>query len=308
MSNTQITSLPTPTSIGLSTSRIPVTPGSLLNSRYSSEAVISPDGKRVAFTLWSFIADEAKRQGRIWTVDTAQVNGHIAEPKPLTKGPKTSNSPRWSPDGKQIAYIAVVGEGEQAKAQLHMISAEGGEGRQVCTMPNGISAPSWSTDGTRIAFLSLEGEVPKTDPLVVVPARHQRLWTVHVESDTPYPVTPDGLTVWEYAWSRDSQQAARSYSIKPDENGWYAGQIGLVNAGGGAVRQMTQLKVPASSLAWSPDGTQLAYISGDWSDRGQGGFLRAPNGLPRREVRRGGSPRDREVPCLGGDRPEAVEV
>ncbi len=250
---------------------VPITPGATLHMSIPDDAVLSPDGKHIAFTVWERMGTEVKRQGRIWLVDTLVADGGVSEPKPLLKGPKSSSVPVWSPDSKRLAYIAVVGEGDKVQVQLHSMSLEGNQVRQMCTMPNGVSEPSWSPDGKHIAFLSYEGERPHPDPLVIAPARHKRLWTLHIESDRPTPVTPEGLTVWEYTWSPDSQQFALYYSIKPDENGWYAGQIGLVASGGGAVRQMTQLTMQASSLAWSPDGTQLAYISGDWSDRGQGG-------------------------------------
>ena len=243
----------------------------MLHLRIPDDAALSPDGKHVAFTVWERVGTEVKRQGRIWLVDTLIADDGVSEPKPLLKGPKSSSVPVWSPDSQRLAYIAVVGEGDRAQLQLHTMSVEGNQVRQMCIMPNSVIEPSWSPDGKHIAFLSYEGEKPNPDPLIFVPARHQRLWTLHIESDRPVPITPDGLTVWEYTWSPDSKQFALYYSIKPDENGWYAGQIGLVAAGGGAVRQMTHLTMQASSLAWSSDGVQLAYISGDWSDRGQGG-------------------------------------
>ncbi len=249
----------------------PFVPGTGLHMRIPDEAVLSPDGKHVAFTIWERLGNEPKRQGRIWLVDTVLAESGISEPRPLLKGPNSSSTPRWSPNGKSIAYVSTVGEGEKALSQLYVMAADGSLAHQICTMPNGVSDPLWSPDGNYIAFLSYEGEAPSTDPLVVRPARCQHLWTVHIAGDRPTPVTPDGLTVWEYTWSPDSQRFALYYSIKPDENGWYAGQIGLVASLGGAVRQMTQLTMQASSLAWSPDGHKLAYISGDWSDRGQGG-------------------------------------
>ncbi len=274
MNNSKIIALPARNMSIASTTQhplVPITPGAMLHMSIPDDAVLSPDGKHIAFTVWERVGAEVERQGRIWLVDTFVADGGVSEPKPLLKGPKSSSVPAWSPDSQRLAYIAAVGEGDKAQVQLHSMSFEGNQVRQMCSMPNGVSEPSWSPDGKHIAFLSYEGEKPHPDPLVITPARHKRLWTLHVESDRPTPVTPEGLTVWEYTWSPDSQQFALYYSIKPDENGWYAGQIGLVASGGGAVRQMTQLTMQASSLAWSPDGTQLAYISGDWSDRGQGG-------------------------------------
>lgn len=270
------------------TSLTPFIPGTDLHTRIPGDAVLSPDGKHIAFTVWERLGNEPKRQGRIWLVDTLLAESGISEPRPLLKGPKSSSVPCWSPDSQSIAYLAAIGEGEKAMPQLHVIFAEGGLARQICTMPNGVSEPSWSPNGDYIAFLSYDGEEPGNDPLIVVSARHQRLWTVHVAGDRPTPVTQEGLTVWEYVWSPDSQRFALYYSIKPDENGWYAGQIGLVASLGGAVRQMTQLTMQASELAWSPDGHKLAYISGDWSDRGQGGgdiFTLALNTERRSEPR-----------------------
>ncbi|MFL5624004.1 MAG: S9 family peptidase, partial [Ktedonobacteraceae bacterium] len=115
-----------------------------------------------------------------------------------------------------------------------------------------------------------EAQQKKTEHIVIAPGRHQRLWTVRPNHDIPEPITPDGITVWEYAWSPDSKQLALYYSTGPDDTDWYRGQIGIVAASGGAVRQVSHLTRQASALTWSPDSTRIAYISGEWSDPGRG--------------------------------------
>jgi len=249
--------------------RIPITSEATMSLRFVGSLHLSSDGKRVAFELMEYVPEQAKPRSRIWTVETSG-----AEPQPLTRGNKGDTDPRWSPDGSQLAFIS-TGDGEKDKPQLHLMSASGGEAKQVCAMPNGASDISWSPDGRRIAFLSLDGNEPESDPKVFTPdqKRQRRLWTVRPDYDTPEPVTPDGITVWEYAWSPDSQQIALYYARGSDETDWYRSQIGVVAAGGGAVRQLTQLAPvsrQARALAWSPDGTRLAYICGRWSDPGRG--------------------------------------
>ncbi|HEX9068756.1 MAG TPA: S9 family peptidase, partial [Ktedonobacterales bacterium] len=144
---------------------------------------------------------------------------------------------------------------------------------------------AWAPDGKRLAFLSLEGPELSGDPIMPAPGRHRRLWTVRPGSDSPEPVTPSNVTVWEFAWSPKSDQLAVFFSAGPDETDYYRGQIGMVSATGGAITQRTRLDRQAAALTWSPDGSRIAYVSGEWSDRGLVGgdvfTLAAQGGEPR---------------------------
>lgn len=244
--------------------RVPITSEHILSLRTLTDITISPNGQQAAFVLWEYVGDEQKQRARIWVVDTSG-----GEPRPLTRGSFQDTCPRWSPDSQQLAFISAnKANGSKGKAQLHVIRVHSDEARQICTLPNGVSNLAWSPDGSRIAFTSLEGKEVGTDPLVIAPDRHKRLWTIRPDNDIPEPVTPNGYTIWEHAWSPDSRQLAVYFTTGPDETDWYRGQIGIVSANGGAIRQVTQLTRQASSLTWSSDGSRLAYISGEWSDRG----------------------------------------
>jgi len=222
--------------------RLPVKPGALLDMRVPDDVQISPDGQHIVFVVWQRIGDDATRTGRIWIVDTAG-----GEPHPLTKGGGTESCPRWSPDGKQIAFVLTPkGEDKKSKPQLHLIASQGSEAKQVCTMPNGVSDLAWSPDGTRIASASYDGTVQ------VWEAKTGKLLVTYKGHNAP---------VWEVAWSPDGKRIV-SGTGSAGINGpvtsnnsvkvWDAatGQTLLTYAEGSTGQTY--------ALAWSPDGKRIA--------------------------------------------------
>jgi Tol biopolymer transport system component len=268
MSDQDTTSQPTtqPT-----TQRHPITPEMLASLRFPHDPAPSPDGKRVAFTLAEWAPGQQRRRMSVWvaSADEAKGGAHGAEASVFVASGKNDSSARWSPDGQWLAFLSDRDEaGGFDKTQLYVMPAQGGAARRVCAMPNGVSAPDWSPDSQRLAFTSLEGAEPAPDPIVVTPGRHTRLWTVPLTGGQPEPVTPETVTVWDFAWSPDGACFALYFGDGPDETDWYRGQVGVVAAGGGAVRQLTHLTRQAGALAWSPDSERVAYIAGEWSDHG----------------------------------------
>lgn len=244
--------------------RIPVTIDGLLEMRMPLDLDMSADGKRVACVVAEYVPGKQKHRQRIWVTETEQ-----GEARPFLNGQREETCPRWSPDGKHLAFLTRP-EGEKTKPQIHLVPAEGGTPQILCIMPNGVSNLAWAPDGSCISFLTQDGDTAHDDPKVIQPARPRRLWIVRPDQALPAVITPENLTIREYTWAPDSTQLAVYYSEGPEETDWYHSHIGVVAATGGAIRKVVHLSLPARSLAWSPDGEHLAYLSGKWSDPGRG--------------------------------------
>lgn len=254
-----------------------ITPETPFQVRSATQPVISPDGQKIAFLVGEWLPEQEKQRTRLWSVaaDTQD------EPRTLTRGARQDIDPCWSPDSRYLAYSSRIEDeksNERAKTgnnkfQLYVMEQATGIEHKVCTMPSGARTIAWSPDGQQITFLSSVKDESEQDPIVLYgqQRQHRQLWRVHKDSDQPQAITPPNLTVWNYAWSPDGQTIAVYYTTGPAETDWYRGQIGLVPATGGTIRQISQLTRQAWDLTWSPDGQRLAYISGEWSDPDRGG-------------------------------------
>ncbi len=113
----------------------------LLKVRRVSDPQVSPDGRMVAFTIGDVSFDANRVLTHIYVMP---VSG--GEMKQLTKGDSSATSPRWSPDGKKIAYVT--------GGQIWKMDDDGDDKEQVTKLSTGASGPVWSPDGRWIAFTS----------------------------------------------------------------------------------------------------------------------------------------------------------
>ena len=259
-----------------------LTTDDLLSFRSVSEAQISPDGHRVAFTVGAALAGpHAEPKGsRIWIVGAEGEN-----PRPLTQGPGRDNSPAWSPDGRTLAFLS--DRAERGTMRLYLLpfdtsSAGGGEAVALDTPPGPVKRFAWSPDGRQIAFVRADrgddqeggGDGPKGAPVVVDEgARYDRPWIIDLAGRESRPATEAAVHTWELAWAPDGAALVLVVSDEPTASSWYRCRLVRLDLAGG---ELTTLHLPPAGRqvarpAPSPDGALVAFVSCGWSDPGMSG-------------------------------------
>lgn len=114
----------------------------MMKVRRVADPRVSPNGKRVAFTIGDVNFDGNRVINQIYVMPL----GGGAEIKRLTSGDKSASAPRWSPDGKKIAYVT--------GSQIWVMDDDGDDKHQVTKISTGAGGPVWSPDGKWIAFIS----------------------------------------------------------------------------------------------------------------------------------------------------------
>ena len=275
----------------------PLAPEDVFEIEYVSDPQISPDGSSVVYVRRFADVMSDRTYGNLWIV-----NADRTEHRPLTSGKFNDGSPRWSPDGRRLAFVS---DREGSAPQIFVRWMDTGATSAVTRLTAAPSSIAWSPDGSRIAFVADVPYEPKTlakmpapppgaawaDPARVVdrlvyrfdgagylPAAYSHVFTVPSDGGTPSRVTSGdfhhGSSAFgggTPAWAPDGKSILVSavrrddWEFEPLDSEIFEFPVG---AAGGEPKALTQRVGPDNEPAISPDGRLVAFTGFD--DRRQG--------------------------------------
>ena len=280
-----------------------------------SDPQLSPDGKWVAYTVSTPSLQDNRNVSRVWVVEVA-----TGKSRQLTGGAGSDRQPRWSPDGKTLAFVSTRDSG----AQIWVLPIAGGDARKVSHVPDGVSDPLWLPDGSGLLVVSdikwppnqeidqRNGQYP-TDARIWTglmwrhwddfrAGKRQHLFRVDVATGKATDVTPVDHDVPTIATGGDGDVA-----VSPDGQVIAVAMHGdstvadntnvdiyLIGPEGATLRPLstTDERAADNTPRFSPDGTMLSWLSmaraGFEADRQRLMLLGFPGGRGRRPANAAG--------------------
>ncbi len=239
---------------------------------------ISPDGKWVAYTIESADVKKDETDTDIWMASLAG-----GESIRVTSSPKQESQPRFSPDGR---YLAFLSGREGGKTQVFLLDRQGGEAQKLTDFTASVSAMAWSPDGTRLALVvsdvdpdaeddsGEEGQKKKRPkPIVVKRLKFKsdgdgylkeirsQLHLFDLRTKASVALTSGPYDVSSPVWSPDGRFVALVSNRTPDADANENSDVFLVEPRPGA-RLVPLGATPAAQTApvFSPDGRWVAYV------------------------------------------------
>jgi len=217
----------------------PLVPADIYNERTISTPSVSPDGAWVAYVVKQLDRTEDKAITHVW-----MTSWDGARTVQMTASPKDSESqPRWSPDGRYLAFVSGRGDEHEAD-QLWLLDRAGGEARKLTEGKQSVDDYAWSPDGQKIALILKDAE--PEDKSTEGDGKSGAAATEKVDPKRPKPIVID------------------RFQFKEDIEGYLGprrGRLYVMDLATHKVERIADGDYDETLPAWSPDGSRLAFVS-----------------------------------------------
>ncbi len=243
----------------------PMTLVDMINLPQVNDPQLSPGGHQIVFVESEANWKADRRISHIW-----RINADGSGLTQMTSGANGENDPRWSPDGKTIAFIARRGAEPDAVPQVFLISTSGGEARPLTKHATAVSNIEWSPDGAVIYFRAADPkpEAQKAreklkDDVFLFNENYeqQHLWSVPAAGGAERRITQGAYSVLAYEVSEDGKKIVFHRAPTPLLEDSDQSEVWVMDAGGTNAKQITHNRVQESDAELSPDDAQVLFLS-----------------------------------------------
>jgi dipeptidyl aminopeptidase/acylaminoacyl peptidase len=251
----------------------------LLALRIASDPQISPDGSLIAFTVLECDGEKNTTSSALWLIGSA---GGKA-PWQITSGEHHDMMPRWSPDGRTLAFLS----DRAGTVQVYLLPMDGGEARQLSKLAQGVSEYRWRPDGLVLLAHSAWGPADERhgpehrDEVQIFTrldahwdgqrhkqGRYQQLWLLPLAGPA-VRLTSEPVDLEQSCWSPNGTEIVFCANRRPDPDLSVSRALWVLTVATGQMRRLTPGEGLAQVPVWSPDGRSIAYLyTGDQTEAG----------------------------------------